>query len=96
MIVSPRSSSFASLSTVSCVGAPAGTMIQTIRGAGSFLTSSRNEPAPVAPLRTAWATAFSSKSNATTSCSESRRMRWTMFPPIFPSPTKPICVTGPP
>ena len=45
---------------------------------------------------TACLTAFSSKSNATTSCSESRRMRCTMLPPILPSPTKPICVTRPP
>ena len=41
MIVSPRSSSLASLSTVSCVGSPAGTMIQTIRGALELLDELR-------------------------------------------------------
>ena len=50
--------------------------------------------APAAPCLTACLTAFSSKSNATTSWSESRRMRCTMLPPIFPSPTKPIWVTA--
>src|ERR1700722_6554295 len=91
-IMSPRSSSLASLSTVSWGGAPAGTMIQTIRGAFSCLTRSFSVLAPEAPFLTACLTVFSSKSNATTSCSESRRMRCTMLPPIFPSPTKPICV----
>src|ERR1700682_2170611 len=43
-IVSPPSSSFASLSTVCCVGSPAGTMIHTIRGAFSCLTGSPLEP----------------------------------------------------
>ena len=89
-IVSPFSSSFASASTVFCVGSPAGTMIHTIRGDSSCLTSSRREPAPAAPIFAAFFTAFSSKSKATTSCSESRLMRWTMLPPMRPSPTNPI------
>ena len=33
-----------------CVGAPAGTMIHTIRGASSISTSSASEPAPRAPV----------------------------------------------
>ena len=43
MIMSPFSSSSASLSTVPCVGAPAGTMIHTIRGASSFFTRLASE-----------------------------------------------------
>jgi hypothetical protein len=66
-IVSPFSSTLASASTVFCVGSPAGTMIHTIRGASSFLTSSRKELASAAPTFAAFLTAFSSKSKATTS-----------------------------
>src|SRR5487761_1833506 len=91
-IASPGSSRSASFFTVCSVASPAGTMIHTSLGACSFCTSSSSEPAPVAPFSTAFPTASASKSNATTSCSESRRMRWTMLPPILPRPTKPICI----
>src|SRR3954452_16458114 len=93
-IVSPFSSSLASLSTVCWVGSPAGTMIHTVRGASSFLTRSASERAPTAPFFTALSTAPLSKSKATTSWSESRLMRATMLPPIRPRPTKPICAMG--
>jgi hypothetical protein len=56
MMVSPFSSSLESLSTVCCVGSPAGTMIHTSRGASSFLTKSARERAPTAPRVTAWST----------------------------------------
>src|SRR4051794_1070322 len=93
-IVSPFSSSLASLSTVPCVGSPAGTMIHTVRGASSFFTRSASDRAPTAP-RLAAASMFDWLwSNATTSCSESRLMRATMLPPIRPRPTKPICAMG--
>ena len=93
-IVSPLSSSLASLSTVCWVGSPAGTMIQTVRGASSFLTRSASDLAPTAPFLVALATALASKSKATTSWSESRLMRATMLPPIRPRPMKPICAMG--
>src|ERR687896_94251 len=80
MIVSPSSSSPASESTVCWVGSPAGTMIQTERGRSSFDASSSSEPAPSAPTDSAVRTASSLKSNTTHSCSESRWMRWTVFP----------------
>src|SRR4051795_3931854 len=92
-IASPASSSSASWSIVDCVGSPAGTMSQTVRGASSLETRSSSEEAPPAPCSSAVLTASSEKSNATTSWSESLLMRWTMLPPILPSPTKPICMT---
>src|SRR3954468_11715832 len=94
--VSPASSSSPSFSTVCSVGSPAGTMIHTIRGFSSFSTISSSDPAPVAPWPSASPTASSLKSKPTTSWSESRWMRWTMFPPIFPSPTKPGCIQSSP
>ena len=59
------------------------------------------EPAPIeeaaaAPWPSASLTASAEKSNATTWWSESRWMRWTMFAPIFPSPTKPSCIRASP
>ena len=81
------------MSIVCCVGSPAGTMIHTSRGASSFDTRSSSDEAAVAPWPSASWTCASLRSNATTWCSESRWMRWTMFPPIFPRPTKPICMT---
>ena len=79
------------MSIVSSVGWPAGTMIHTARGVSSCSTSASSESAPEAPCSSAVATASAEKSKATTSWSESRRMRVTMLPPILPSPTKPIC-----
>src|SRR3954454_1347854 len=93
-IVSPFSSSLASLSTVLCVGSPAGTMIHTVRGASSFFTRSASDRAPTAPRLPAASMFDVLWSNATTSCSESRLMRATMLPPIRPRPTKPICAMG--
>ena len=91
MIMSPLSSSAASLSTVSCVGLPAGTMIHTIRGASSCLTRSFSDFAPLAPVSPeTFLTVAASRSYATTSWSESRLMRATMLPPMRPRPTKPI------
>src|SRR3989442_15724930 len=71
-------------------------MIQTARGASSFDTSSSSEPAPVAPWPSASLTASSAKSKTTHSWSESRWMRWTMLPPILPSPMKPSCMSRSP
>ncbi len=65
MIVSPRSSRPASVWTVCSVGSPAGTMIQTARGASSLETRSSSDDAPVAPLLSASPTASALKSNAT-------------------------------
>src|SRR3954471_21994114 len=93
-MVSSRSSSLASLSTVCWVGSPAGTMIHTTRGGSSFLTRSASDLAPPAPALAALRTAPSSKSKATTSWSESRLMRATMLPPILPRPMKPIWAMG--
>ena len=67
-------------------------MIQTVRGASSFWTTSSSEPAPVAPWPSASFTASSEKSKATTVWSESRWIRWTMLPPIFPRPMNPSCI----
>src|SRR5919205_495532 len=91
-IRSPSSIRLASSSTVCWVGSPAGTMIQTDRGGSSLDTSSSSDEAPVAPCPSASDTACSLKSKATTWWSESRWMRWTMLPPIFPRPTKPSCI----
>jgi len=78
------------------VGSLAGTITQIARGASSFPTTSSSEDAPVAPWPSASPTASSLKSKATTSWSESRWMRWTMLPPIFPRPTKPSCIRASP
>src|SRR3954454_18819980 len=91
-IRSPASRSPASCWTVFSVGSPAGTMTHTARGLSSLETRSSRPDAPRAPTPSAVRTASSLKSNATTSWSESRLMRCTMLPPIFPRPTKPICM----
>ena len=93
MIVSPSSNMPSSLSIVSSVGLPAGTMIHTARGGVSLETRSSSESDPLAPCSSAALTASAQKSKATTSMSESRRMRVTMLPPILPSPMKPICIS---
>ena len=93
MIVSPSSNMPSSLSTVSSVGLPAGTMIHTARGGVSLETRSSSESDPLAPCSSAAFTASALKSKATTSISESRRTRWTILPPILPSPMKPICMS---
>jgi hypothetical protein len=49
MIASPASSTAATASTVCSVISPAGTMIQTERGALSFAAISSSEEAPSAP-----------------------------------------------
>ena len=49
MIASPLSSTSATSLTVDSVMSPAGTMIQTARGASSFSASSFREDAPAAP-----------------------------------------------
>jgi hypothetical protein len=49
MIASPDSSTAATSLTVCSVISPAGTMIQTARGADSFSASSDSVPAPSAP-----------------------------------------------
>ena len=49
MIRSPRSSARVSLSIVSCVGSPAGSISHTMRGGFSFRARSRSERAPLAP-----------------------------------------------
>src|SRR3954452_12985090 len=77
---------------VDSVGSPAGTITHTVRGAWSLATRSSSEDAPVAPFSSAALTASGEKSNATTSWSESRSIRWDMLPPIFPRPMKPICM----
>ena len=59
-------------------------------------TRSSSDEAPVAPWPSAALTASALKSNATTWWSESRWMRWTMLPPILPSPTNPSCIRGSP
>jgi len=87
---SPFSSRPASLSTASWVTFPAGTISQMVRGASSFLTRSASEVAGRAPVVLAFSRAPLSGSKATTSWSESRRMRATMLPPMRPRPTKPI------
>ena len=71
---------------------PDGTISQTIRGLSSWETSSSSEAAPRAPWPSAALTASGLGSNAITSWSESRSIRWTMLPPIFPRPTNPICI----
>src|SRR5215208_42699 len=91
-IRSPSSMSWARLSTVCCVGSPAGTMIHTARGAWRLDTRSSSDDAPVAPWPSASDTASSLKSKATTWWSESRWTRWTILPPIRPRPTKPSCI----
>ena len=60
---------------VDWVGAPAGTMIHTIRGASRLETSSSSEATPFAPCSSASRTCSSLRSKATTWCSESRWMR---------------------
>ena len=69
-------------------------MIQTERGGSSFDTSSSSERAPAAPAALGLLTASSLKSYTTHSWSESRWMRWTMFPPILPRPMNPSCIRG--
>src|SRR5215207_8560166 len=95
-IVSPWSMRSASASTVCSVGSPAGTMTHTVRGGSSLETSSSRLETPVAPWPSAALTASSLKSKATTWLSESRWMRWTMLPPILPSPMNPSCIRGSP
>jgi len=72
----------------------AGDMI--IDGGNSRWTDDKARGEALAPCPSAALTASLEKSNATTWWSESRWMRWTMFPPIFPSPTKPSCIRGSP
>ena len=77
-------------------GRPPGPSPRPSAGRSSLATRSSSEDAPVAPWPSAALTASSLKSNATTLWSESRWMRWTMLPPIFPRPTKPSCIRGSP
>src|SRR3954453_4474271 len=93
-IRSPGCSRSASWLTVDSVGSPAGTITHTARGASSLETRSSSDEAPRAPWPSAVWTACSEKSKATTSCSESRFVRWTMVLPLFPRPMKPICMLG--
>jgi hypothetical protein len=93
MIMSPASSSSPSLSTSCWVISPAGTISQTLRGGSSFWTSSSMLLAGTAPWLSACCRGASAGSNATTSCSESRLIRWTMLPPMRPRPTKAICIS---
>ena len=78
------------------VTSPAGSITHTIRGAFKRLTRSASEVAPTAPLALACLTASRAASNTTTSCSESRRMRCAIPPPILPIPTNPIWLKVPP
>src|SRR6478609_6189781 len=85
MMRSPLSIMSASLAIVSRVGAPAGTMTQTTRGASSFLTIA-------AIVRTS--DTLGSRSKPTTSW-PARRRRSRMLPPIFPRPMRPSCMADP-
>src|ERR1700722_4504824 len=69
--------------------APAGTIIHTTRGAGSFATRSVTEDAATAPSAASALTALALKSNATHSC-PARIRRRAMFDPMRPRPIIPI------
>ena len=62
-MVSPGASSAANSSIVSSVASPAGTMSQTMRGAGSLATASSGVKAPSRPSAMIWRT-FSSRAVA--------------------------------
>src|SRR5579864_5534470 len=91
MIVSPGATSALSSAMVDSVGAPAGTMTHTARGASSAVMTSRRPGAPVAPAAWARVTASARRSYATTWWPP-RWRRVTMLRPILPSPTKPSCI----
>src|SRR4051794_16498612 len=93
-MTSPASSRSASLAIVVSVGSPAGIITHTVRGAASWPTRSSSEDAGLAPVSSAIAwTASARGSQETTSWSESRLIRRTMFAPILPRPMKPICIS---
>ena len=65
MIVSPEAISLAKAATVSSVGAPAGSITQTARGASSFETMSSRPDAPTQPSPASSFTAASLRSHTT-------------------------------
>src|SRR5579883_1571930 len=91
MMVSPGCRYSASDCTVCSVGPPAGTMIQTARGALSLLTRSCREEDPTAPSPLRSLTACRLRSETTTWCPPRIRRR-VMLAPIRPSPTIPSCM----
>src|SRR5262245_27259779 len=74
--------------------AAAGTINQTARGFSSFFTKSAREDAPMAFSRANSSTTFGALSN-TTHCWPPRNSRRTIFAPILPRPTIPICIMTP-
>src|SRR5688572_7471886 len=76
---------------VSSTGSPAGTMIQTTRGASSFFTTSARDVAPVAPSLAYRCTDSAVWAYATTPCPP-RSRRSVMLPPILPNPIIASCI----
>src|SRR5436190_2574739 len=92
MMISPESIRAARSVTVFSVAGPAGTMIQTARGALSFAIKSSSKAAPVAPSP-ASASTFAALTSQTTHSCPPRIRRRTMFAPMRPRPIIPICIT---
>src|SRR5215471_21649850 len=91
MMASPAWRCWASLWTVASVGPPAGTMIQTARGALSLPMRSSSEEEPVAPSLPNCLTASALRSETTSEC-PSRINRRVIFAPMRPNPTIPSCM----
>src|SRR6185437_2273607 len=92
MRMSPRERYGSSASIVLSTAAPAGTMIQTTRGAASWLHTSARSFAPLAPNATCGFSAVALLSNTTT-CWPPCSSRCTIFPPIRPSPIMASCIS---
>src|ERR1035438_2587277 len=93
MTISPARSTGCSVSS-SASTAPAGIMIQTIRGAGSFATRSAAEVAAAAPA-SARARAAPALLSYTTQLWPALARRRTMFEPMRPRPIIPIFTRSP-
>src|SRR5258707_5738573 len=89
MMISPLESSGTTLSIISSVACPAGTMNQTMRGVCNFSTSSEILYAPSAPSETISSVLAAVRFQATTRCL-SRSKRRTILAPMRPHPINPI------